>query len=271
MHNVSSFLKIWKWAMLGLAMAAPAGATTFLPRPFPETVKDAPIIVRGVVGGSYTDWSSGGVGGRRIYTLIELRIEEILKGDVSGPNLVMRELGGEKDGVGMQVAGTAQFNRGEDVVVFLGERNPDGSYDVRGMMMGKYNIEKDDRGNEVIVGPGLNPSAAAHASHESMTGDHGHSATTERWTIDALKKLIREQKEVAAGRDSRAPEENRQVTARLGEPVPPPTSLPLASGTTAPQLQNQETDKGDSGTLFRALALTVIAVSVIFLFRALRR
>ena len=86
-------------------------------------------------------------------------MSEVFKGAAQGPKLTIRELGGEKDGIGMQIAGAAQFSRGEDVVVTLGPRNADGTYDVRGLMMAKYSLEKDEAGNEYLNGPGLDSHA----------------------------------------------------------------------------------------------------------------
>src|SRR6478735_8958545 len=101
-----------------VSLVSPAGATTFYERPFPETVYDAPIIVRGHVAGKNTDWGVGIDGVKRIYTLYDLDLDEILKGPLAGGRVRMRELGGQKDGLGMQVAGTSKFSQGEEVVVF---------------------------------------------------------------------------------------------------------------------------------------------------------
>jgi hypothetical protein len=107
-------------SLLTLLVFQPAGATTFMERSFPDAVKDAPVVVRGRVGTSYANWVTGPDGTRRIFTFIELTVDEVLKGPSAAGkrSLTMRELGGEKDGVGMQVAGTAHFNQGEDTVVF---------------------------------------------------------------------------------------------------------------------------------------------------------
>lgn len=170
-------------------------ATTFIERPFPESVSEAPLIVRGRIGTSYADWVQN-AGGRKIYTFYDLQVDEVIKGQVENRSIVIRELGGEKDGVGMHVSGAAQFDRGEDVVVFLTERNSDGSFDVLGLMMAKYNIQRDESGNEVLVGPGLGGahSHAAESSHKEAH-DESHNAPEEpkKWTLDALRQLVKEQ------------------------------------------------------------------------------
>ncbi len=171
-------------------------ATTFYERPFPEAVKETPFMVRGKVGMKYVDWAKGVDGSKRIYTFYELKIDEVFKGDFSGTSLIMRELGGEKDGVGMQISGVAEFRTGEDTVVMLGlPANPDGSYDVRGMMMAKFNVIRGEDGGERLVGPGLGGGGHEHVVAGARTADAAHTADTEKheFTLDDLRKIVRDQ------------------------------------------------------------------------------
>jgi len=158
-----------------------AHATSFAEVPFPTEVQDAPIIVRGSILFFYAA-STTEKGSRRIYTYTELNVSEVIKGQLPRgsvqSSVMMRELGGEKDGMGLQVYGTAKFARGEDVVVFLGPLNPDGSHEVRGMMMGKYNLEHGSDGKEYLKGPGLSISARS---------------ARQQWSLDDLRALVRQQ------------------------------------------------------------------------------
>lgn len=186
-------MKLWNLLLLPLlGMAAPAFATSIMEVPFPETVQDAPVIARGKIGASRVDFAVLPGGGKRIYTFYEFDIEEPLKGRiVAGPGTI-REMGGEKGGVGMQVAGAAQFAAGEDVVALLSDQNSDGTYDIRGLMMGKLNIKRDESGREILSGPAI-----------SGTGDHApmggqpDSAKKVTWTLDSLRKLVKEQESAA--------------------------------------------------------------------------
>src|SRR4051794_28005467 len=87
---------------LTAALAGPSSgrlsyATSFYERPFPDTVQDAPVIVRGKIGANHADWAAGPDGSRRIYTFYELRVDEVMKGTPSSPrNISIREMGGEK-------------------------------------------------------------------------------------------------------------------------------------------------------------------------------
>jgi hypothetical protein len=93
-------------------------------------------------------------------------------------------MGGEKDGLGLHIEGTAHFERGEEVVVFLNERNPDGSFDIHGMMMGKLNLEKNSDGEEILKGPAL------WIARSATSFD---STPQKQWTLESLKNLIQEQ------------------------------------------------------------------------------
>jgi hypothetical protein len=217
-----------------LFWALAAQATTFMERPFPDAVRDAPIVVRGRVGASYTNWVVGPDGGKRIFTFTELTVDEVFKGPSAAGkrSLVMRELGGEKDGMGMQVAGTAQFERGEDVVVFLNEPAPDGAYEVRGMMMGKYTLERED-GQEHLAGAGL-MDRQGHGEH--VVGEaHNDTPPEKKWTLDALRQLIRSQGLGLV--PTPGPSKPAPLQALSPTPAPPvPRAAP--SPTPAPQLQN---------------------------------
>lgn len=192
-----------------------AQATTFFEQPFPETVEQAPNIVRGRVGMSYSNWAVGSDGTRRIYTYTELLLDETLKGNPSGKTIVIRELGGEKDGVGMRIAGSAQFDRGEEVVVLLNDAGSDGSFDVNGMMMGKYNIERDTNGVEYLVGAGIKetigeaPESNPEGNHDKH--DHNDTGSEKKWTLEAFKQLIQKQAK------NRQPEKNSNKNESLSK------------------------------------------------------
>jgi hypothetical protein len=202
-------------SLLILLMAPLAQATSFAPREFSAGVQDAPNILRGKVGMTYSDWGKSSDGARRLYTFYELQIEEVFKGSITGRSLVMRELGGQKDGIGMEVPGSAKFSRGEDVVVFLNNKNPEGSHDLRGLMMGKYGIAVDSDRKEYLTGAGIS-GEMAHADED----EHGHrdiAPPTKKWTLDSLRQLIAAQ--------------------ALAQPTPAATPTPSATGE-APRLQS---------------------------------
>lgn len=68
-------------------------ATSFAPQAFSTTVQQAPVIIRGKIGMTYTDWGEDESGTRRIYTYYELEVTEPIKGQLNSSTLVFRELG----------------------------------------------------------------------------------------------------------------------------------------------------------------------------------
>jgi hypothetical protein len=209
-----------------------ARGTSFYAQPFPSTVQETPVIVRGKVGMHYAQWSKDEQGNQRIYTYYELQVSETLKGDAPPQAIMMRELGGEKDGVGLQIAGTAEFQPGEDVVVFLNEKNPEGTFDIHGMMMGKLEVQVDADGDELLRGPSLNLTPGV-LHEDSPTPEDPKQK--KKWTLSALRQLIQEQK------SQQPPSSSKSKASPSPSPVPQPLTEPQDnSSSSAPGLQPSE-------------------------------
>jgi hypothetical protein len=214
-----------------------ASATSFQAMPFEETVKDAPVIARGKVTMQYAEWAVVSSGAKRIYTYIELQPVTFLKapGTWGGKTrLVVREIGGQKDGMGMQVPGSAKFNIGEEVVVFASDQvRPDGALDLRGLMLSKLKVKTNEAGEETLAGPAISMGEDARPGqivHADEHGGEGAQARTKKvWTVSALRQLIAEQ----GGRAPPAAEVGEGHTAALqaGQPVAAPTGS-LSPGST---------------------------------------
>jgi hypothetical protein len=239
--------RILSWAVViswNIFNAPQTLATSFYIQPFPETVQEAPVIIRGKAGNSYADWGKDENGTKRIYTYYEIQVSETLKGKVNTQAIVIREVGGEKDGIGLQISGTSHFDKNEDAVIFLREKNSDGVFDVQGMMMGKYNLRTDSEGREYLVGPGL-PSEP----NSGMT-----SQKPVQWSLDSLRQLIRQQ-EGNSSKASSAPLSEKPVSPKVLAPHPSftlnpsPTSIQAVSKdqSAAPQLQSSATDESSEG------------------------
>jgi hypothetical protein len=236
----------------GLAFGVSAAwATSFYARPFPDTVQDSPVIVRGHVGNSFSDWGKGSDGARRLYTFYDLDVGEVFKGSVPGATLSMRELGGEKGGIGMQIAGAAHFSRGEDVVVLLGARNADGTYDVHGLMMAKFNIEKDEAGNEYLNGPGLD-------SQGPVDEDSVGSSHSRKWSLRALRQLVAAQSGVPPSARPTVPSGGAQAQS----PAPQLQPDSSAEGTTPPSQSQVEGEGGRSHALSILLLGIILGVGI---------
>lgn len=186
-----------RWPFSGLILliasllpcGSPCWATTFAPRPFEATLQGAPNFVRGFVGQSRVDSAVDSYGTKRVYTYYALELSEVFKSTPqikAGGVIQFREFGGLKDGRGVEKSGAAHFEPGEDVVVTLGPKNPDGSYDLLGMSSGKYLIKKDENGADYLVG-GFDDEGANDA-----TGG-GESQGPKHWTLDAVRGLVKAQ------------------------------------------------------------------------------
>jgi hypothetical protein len=243
-----------------LLFLSPAHATSFTMQPFPKTVQDAPLMVRGKVGMSYSDWSKEDT--KRLYTYTELQITEVLKGNVIGPSLIMRELGGEKDGTGLRVPGASKYEKGEDVVVTLTDKNEEGSYSVIGMMMGKFNVQTDGEGKEYISGPGL----------------AGDIPANSKWTLDGVRQLIKEQalnsdETVDSANQGKVANAKDPKNGRLpnGKPSPINSAAPTHSSPTDLPGTTDDTSSGKSASDYIPLGIGLIFIALLGLFLVLRR
>ena len=197
---------------------------TFDIQPFSDSVQGAPAIVRGTIGVNHADWSKDAEAVVRLYTYYELQIKEVVKGPSKlgdSPTMMIRELGGEKEGVSMQITGTAQFSPGEDVVVFLKAVNPDSSYDILGMMTGKYGVKTDESGEEYLIGAATAPPPPRPGSQYPT------------WTFKQLKEEVLRQGQGVRPVQQILPgtaQEKASPVVPAESPRPTPTSVPDVSG-----------------------------------------
>jgi hypothetical protein len=182
-----------------IPLIASAFATSFYERPFPDTVRSTPTIVRGKIGKSRTEWTTLPDGSRHLFTYYDVDVSEGFKGvPRTGAPIRIREIGGSKDGVSLNVSGTAVFEKGEDVVVLLGRAGmeSDGTYPVMGMMMGKFDIEKGEDGKEYLRGPGLGSSVLPGLRNEDS------NKKTVQVSLEGLREIIRTQAKAAKAEPS---------------------------------------------------------------------
>jgi hypothetical protein len=123
----------------GLVRPAHATVVHFLDEA--ALARQADSVVRGRVVAQSVAWAEG-----RLWTDTTLEVAEVLKGKLrSGARMLVRQAGGERDGVGMRVIGVARFSLGEDVVLFA--RWANGRHHPVGMAQGKYQVRRDSAGN----------------------------------------------------------------------------------------------------------------------------
>lgn len=180
------------FATLNLTNVFRAFATTFANRPLGAVVNEAPTILRGKVLNSYTDWGKGAQL-RTIFTYTELEVTENLKGSVNEKRILLRQPGGEKDGVELSVPGAARFTQGSDIVVTLGGKDSsDTAYDVLNLTAGKYDVVQEN-GEPVLV----NSLGAAEMYDPSHKGSHEGSYTS-KISLSEFKRIIHGQNQERA-------------------------------------------------------------------------
>jgi hypothetical protein len=123
-------------------------ATSMLHQDIASLTQSSDAVVRGKVKATQSRWSADH---KRIITEVTIDVAEFFKGGGSS-TLVVRQPGGEIDGIGQKVSGLASFSEGEEVVLFL-ERLETDKYRVNGMAQGKYRVERSSDKRAVFVVP----------------------------------------------------------------------------------------------------------------------
>ena len=112
-----------------------------------ELAARADVVALGKVSLLSAHWNADH---SRIFTTVTLSVDSYLKGNQSGP-LIILVPGGELDGVGEIYSHTATFRREEDVLVFV-QKDARGNYIVSGGRGGKFAVTKDERTGKSFVG-----------------------------------------------------------------------------------------------------------------------
>lgn len=137
-------------ALLGI-LPGVAQASVMIEASIQELAREAEVVARGTVVSTESRWSSDG---RRIFTVVRLRVDEAWKGKPA-EEVEIRVPGGSLDGIGQIVQGAARFQEGEEVVVFLQPagkvRLPDQPMNVVSMAQGKLEIRADAAGVEIAA------------------------------------------------------------------------------------------------------------------------
>jgi hypothetical protein len=152
-----------------LIYAASANAATLRgPADVTSLTSAADAVVNGKVMRAESDWAGGDPRSGQIYTRVTLRPLSWWKG--RGPaEIVVLVAGGTVDAIGQEVSGSARFEPGEDVVVFLRRRGPQSRsgkespvFEVERWALGKFSVARGgadaratrERGGVTCVGCG---------------------------------------------------------------------------------------------------------------------
>jgi hypothetical protein len=131
-----------------LGCAQSTFATTAIVPPDDDMIIGARVIVKGRILSieSRFDEQQG-----RIFTYIKLKVQEVLKGQITERKIVIKELGGQVGDRLSVVYGNPEFALGEQVLMYL-DTWKDGSLRTYQMFLGKFSIVKDEKtGHEFAV------------------------------------------------------------------------------------------------------------------------
>lgn len=158
-------------------------ATTAILPPDDDLIVGARVIVTGKVLSieSSFDEQQG-----RIFTYIKLKVQEVIKGQITERKIVIKELGGHVGDRVSVVYGNPEFAVGERVLVYL-DTWSDGSLRTYQMFLGKYSIVKDDKtGHEFAV-------RATGDEHVVVlpTQKESRGAITDRMEVSAYVAMVK--------------------------------------------------------------------------------
>lgn len=176
MPALSKKVLVWL-ATLALAttVAARAEATVMIEVPMERLVAESDLVVHARVLSTGSRLAPNADGRFEPHTITIVQVIEVLAGVPRASDIVIDELGGDVQGRAMWIAGTPEYRRGEEVVVFL-RALPDGSYRTYAMAQGAFEILPSLAGERVVVRDTRAVSMARWASNGSMQIDHGARA-----------------------------------------------------------------------------------------------
>jgi hypothetical protein len=156
-------------------LACPVFATTVQKMELAELVSTSDSIVQGRVESVEARYEN-----KLVYTYISVVVDDPIKGERRRTVLV-RQIGGKIGARTTWVAGMPLFKAGDQVIVFLKNRQ-DGAFDVIGLNQGKYDIVENY--------------AVAHVSGVSVmdpkTGLMSEAGFVEKAPVETFKSKIRE-------------------------------------------------------------------------------
>lgn len=173
---------------LVLGCGGTARALSVIAPTFSELVQKSEQIARVEITAVNSQLDAAPTQGQVIHTYVQCRVIRMIKGDPQA-TLTLRFLGGEVDGLRMQIPDMPEFKVGEVCIVFLAE-NGRAFCPLVGVMHGRYRVVKDQKtGAEHVArnsGEALNAvddvsqpmreSAVGSPSADGMTRDQFESA-----------------------------------------------------------------------------------------------
>jgi len=144
--NRASRFAVVVFATFALAGASTAGATTVMKLSLKDLAKKSDTIVRATVVDETARYDAN----KEIYTYFTLRVLEPVKGSGKDQVITIRQIGGVVGTIASIVPGTPSFRKGEEVVVFLTQKDAAGYPWVMGLQQGKFTVIADENGQKNV-------------------------------------------------------------------------------------------------------------------------
>lgn len=159
-----------------------AASATFATSAIQPSDEDLVIGARAIVSGEVTAISTAAQDGI-VYSYIRLRVEEVLKGELTTGDVVIKQPGGEAGDLGTMFYGMPRFEVGKRVLVYL-DTWADGALRVHQWFLGKYDITSDALGQMQVVSRGGDETV-------SVTRQAG-TVVTLNGSLDDYKAMVKE-------------------------------------------------------------------------------
>ncbi len=164
-----------------LCLAAPTSAATIVMMSDKNLVINSRLIVTGTVRHITSAFNNTE---RLAWTYIEIECDKVLKGELAGQTIVLKQAGGDFAEFGVHVFGQPQFAEGQRVLLYLNTA-PDGSLRVAHNLLGRFAILKDADGMETVERD-LSDATVFYKSKEEFS----YSAVSEFIIQDPISRFI---------------------------------------------------------------------------------
>jgi hypothetical protein len=175
-----------RW-VLGLAgvlwLTIAVDATVIVPIEFRELVLAAPVILHGQVAEVRGGWAAER---RSVETFVTIAVADYLKGDL-GPSVVVRVPGGQLGRYRTVFVGAPEFQRGEEVVLFLNPASAAYPY-IIGLSQGAFRVLADARSGQRMVTTAIVMGKGGDPPERVVRGDPSRKPLT----IDAFRGAVRQ-------------------------------------------------------------------------------
>jgi hypothetical protein len=163
---------------------AGARASEMRPMPVSELSAKADLVVNGKVLAKSSQRDDSG----RIYTKIQLEVNDVWKGAVSSNSITIVHGGGTVGNERTEVSGQVEFEVGEEVVAFL-VLNQRGEGVCLGLSQGKFHVWKDDASGEKLAHNPFHGSRPSESNRPAALPS-GSSPAKARLTLADLKRQV---------------------------------------------------------------------------------